>query len=42
VRNGTTYDVIRRDPVGITIRSGDEVQLGTAAIRVEILPPGPP
>ena len=36
VRHGTTFDVVRRDPVGITIRSGDEIQLGTAAIRVEI------
>ena len=37
VRKGTSFDVVRRDPVGITIKSGDEIQLGTAAIRVEIL-----
>lgn len=36
VRGGTTFDVICRDPVGITIQSGDEIQLGTAAIRVRI------
>jgi hypothetical protein len=36
VRKGTAFEVVRRDPIGITIRSGDEIQLGTAAIRVEI------
>ena len=36
LRGGTTFDVVRRDPVGVTIRSGDEIQLGTAAIRIEI------
>ena len=36
-RTGPTFDVVRRDPVGVTIRSGDEIELGTAAIRVEIL-----
>jgi hypothetical protein len=36
VRNGTTLEIMRRDPTGVTIVSGDEIHLGTAAIRVEI------
>jgi hypothetical protein len=36
VREGTTLDVVRRDPVGITIQSGDELQFGTAAVRIRI------
>jgi FHA domain len=37
-RNGTTVEIVRRDPTGVTLVSGDEIQLGTAAIRVEIEP----
>jgi hypothetical protein len=36
MRNGTTLEIIRRDPTGVTLMSGDEIHLGTAAIRVEI------
>jgi hypothetical protein len=36
VRSGTTLEITRRDPTGVTLVSGDEIQLGTAAIRVEI------
>ena len=36
VRNGMTLDIMRRDPTGVTIMSGDEIHLGTAAIRVDI------
>ena len=36
VRNGEVIDVPKRDPVGLALRSGDEVQLGKAAIRVRI------
>ena len=36
VRNGTTLEIMRRDPTGVTIVSGDEIHLGTAAIRVDI------
>jgi len=38
VRAGETIDVPRRDPVGLMLRSGDEVQFGKAAIRVTIGP----
>jgi hypothetical protein len=36
VRSGATLTVAPRDPVGVTLLSGDEVQFGTAAVRVEI------
>jgi len=36
VRNGTILEIMRRDPTGVTLLSGDEIHLGTAAIRVEI------
>jgi hypothetical protein len=36
VRDDVTIEVVRRDPIGITLRSGDEIQFGTAAIRVNI------
>jgi hypothetical protein len=36
LRQGTLLDVVRRDPVGVTLKSGDEIQVGTAAMRVEI------
>ena len=35
-RSGTLLRVAPRDPVGVTLLSGDEVQFGTAAVRVEI------
>ena len=38
VRSGTMINVVARNPVGVTILSGDEVQLGTAAISVELDP----
>ena len=38
VRSGEIIDVPKRDPVGLALRSGDEVQLGKAAIRVRITP----
>ena len=36
VRSGEVIDVPKRDPVGLALRSGDEVQLGKAAIKVKI------
>ena len=36
VRNGMTLEIMRRDPTGVTIVSGDEIHVGTAAIRVDI------
>ena len=36
VRSGEVIDVPKRDPVGLALRSGDEVQLGKAAIRVRV------
>jgi hypothetical protein len=36
VRGGEVIDVPKRDPVGLALRSGDEVQFGKAAIRVRI------
>ena len=33
---------MRSDPTGVTIVSGDEIHLGTAAIRVDIQTPPPP
>jgi hypothetical protein len=36
VRSGEVVDLPKRDPVGYALRSGDEVQLGKAAIRIEI------
>ena len=38
VRGGTILNVVARNPVGVTLFSGDEVQLGTAAMTVEIDP----
>ena len=35
-RDGSTLDVLRGDPVGVAIQSGDEIQLGSAAIKVRI------
>jgi pSer/pThr/pTyr-binding forkhead associated (FHA) protein len=39
VRDGHVIEVPAQDPFGIAIRSGDELQFGTAAARVEIRPP---
>jgi hypothetical protein len=39
VRGGEIIEVPAQDPFGIAIRSGDELQFGTAAARVEISPP---
>ena len=36
MRDGLLFDVKPRDPVGITLRSGDEIQVGTAALRIQI------
>jgi pSer/pThr/pTyr-binding forkhead associated (FHA) protein len=36
VRNGVMLEIGPRDPVGATIQSGDEIQIGTAAIRIEL------
>jgi len=38
LRSGESIDVPRRDPVGVSLRSGDEVHLGKAAVRVKIDP----
>jgi hypothetical protein len=35
IRNGTSIDVVARDPTGVVIRPGDEIEFGTAAVRVE-------
>jgi hypothetical protein len=36
VRGGTSINVAPRNPVGVTILSGDELQFGTAAVRVDL------
>ena len=36
MRDGVLLEVKPHDPVGVTLRSGDEVQVGTAALRVQI------
>jgi hypothetical protein len=41
VRNGKTLEIVRRDPTGVTILSGDEIHFGTATVRVEIAPSSP-
>ncbi len=38
LRSGESIDVPRRDPVGVSLRSGDEVQLGKAVVRIKIDP----
>lgn len=38
VRDGQVIDVPPKDPFGVAIRAGDELQFGTAAARVELLP----
>jgi len=36
VRDGTTIPVPRLDPRGVRVRSGDEIQVGRAVMRIEI------
>jgi hypothetical protein len=36
MRDGVLFDVKPHDPVGVTVRSGDEIQVGTAALRIEM------
>ena len=36
MRDGALFEVTPQDPVGVTLRTGDEIQVGTAALRVEI------
>ena len=40
IRDGRILEVTPRDPVGVTIVSGDEIVLGTAAVRVCLSEPG--
>jgi pSer/pThr/pTyr-binding forkhead associated (FHA) protein len=34
VRSGEVIEVPPRDPLGVALRTGDELQFGTAAVRV--------
>ena len=36
VRSGETFDVTPRNPVGVALLSGDEIQFGTAAVTIAI------
>ena len=36
MRDGALFEVKPHDPVGVTLRSGDEIQVGTAALRIQI------
>ena len=36
MRDGVLFEVKPHDPVGVTLRSGDEIQVGTAALRIQI------
>jgi hypothetical protein len=36
IRDGRSLDVVPRDPTGVVIRSGDEIEFGTAAVRVTV------
>jgi hypothetical protein len=36
MRDGVLLEVKQHDPVGVTLRSGDEIQVGTAALRIQI------
>ena len=38
VRDGVVFEVKPHDPVGVTLRSGDEIQVGTAALRIQVQP----
>ena len=39
VRNGETLEVTSRNPVGVALLSGDEIQFGTAAVTLTIAEP---
>jgi hypothetical protein len=36
MRDGALFDVKPHDPVGVALKSGDEIQVGTAALRIQI------
>jgi len=36
MRDGALFEVKPHDPVGVTLRSGDEIQVGSAALRIQI------
>ena len=36
MRDGAIFEVKPHDPVGVTLRSGDEIQVGTAALRIQL------
>lgn len=36
MRDGVLFEVKPHDPVGVALRSGDEIQVGTAALRIQI------
>jgi hypothetical protein len=36
IRGGAVLEVKPHDPVGVTLRSGDEIQLGTASLRIQM------
>jgi hypothetical protein len=36
IRGASTLTIAANNPVGVRILSGDELQFGTAAVRVEI------
>jgi hypothetical protein len=40
IRDGRILEVTPRDPVGVTIASGDEIVVGTAAVRVRLIEAG--
>jgi hypothetical protein len=42
IRNGSAISVPPRDPRGVKVRSGDELRIGRAALRVEIGSPDAP
>ena len=39
LRGGELIEVSPRDPIGVALRPGDELQFGTAAVRVNFVPP---
>jgi hypothetical protein len=39
LRNGEVIEVSSRDPIGVALKPGDELQFGTAAVRVNFVPP---
>ena len=36
MRDGALFEVKPHDPVGVTVQSGDEIQVGTAALRIQM------